>query len=86
MQLLRLHGPRAPLGPDAAVALAGLHSLTHQAPPFLAHRLWDAAAAINCLASSCTSAGGSDETTQDTLATAALQAVKVRCPCKTGGH
>lgn len=48
VQLLRLHGPAAPLGPHPAAALSPLPGIVQLGVPFPACRLWDAAAAVSC--------------------------------------
>lgn len=48
VQLLRLHGPAAPLGPHPAAALSPLPAIVQLGVLFPACRLWDAAAAISC--------------------------------------
>lgn len=51
MQLLRLHGHRAPLGPSPEAALSPVPALAQLDLPFPADKLWDAAAALSCAAS-----------------------------------
>ncbi|BDA42682.1 probable protein AGENET DOMAIN (AGD)-CONTAINING P1 at N-terminal half [Coccomyxa sp. Obi] len=73
VQLLRLHGLAAPLGPHPAAALSPLPAIVQLGVPFPACRLWDAAAAISCATTLYTQSDNGIQLTDE--ATSALKAL-----------